>query len=179
MSSAGERGKAIAARDDSKPSFTQRLLDAIERFDNKVPYLVVIFATLIVFAIVLSHILWLMGARVSYELINPETDKLEHATTSARSLRETDDAVSQKTCSRSLNARASDDKARLGAGSDGWPVNEAARTSLGLEPNSRRKARLKLEASSKERSSAMAKIDVLMAGSESIRCASSKRWRWM
>jgi hypothetical protein len=55
----------------------------------------------------------------------------------------------------------------------------AERASLGLQPNSRLKTRLKLEASVKQRSSAMAEIDWVAAGFNRTVCASSSRSRWM
>ncbi len=64
----------------------QKVLDAVERFGNKVPHPVVIFVILIGLVIVLSHVLYMAGASVSYDYINPETFKVEHATTAARSL---------------------------------------------------------------------------------------------
>lgn len=61
----------------------------------------------------------------------------------------------------------------------GAPARAPARTSLGLSPNSRRKARLKLEASSKQRSSEITNIGRFRLVSHKIRCASSRRWRWI
>ncbi|MGH7118143.1 MAG: AbgT family transporter [Acetobacteraceae bacterium] len=86
MSEVGESARDVGSPRGEAPSFTQRVLDAVERFGNKVPHPVMIFVILIGFVIVLSHILWLFGAKVSYDVINPQTDKLEHATTAARSL---------------------------------------------------------------------------------------------
>ena len=63
-----------------------RILDVVERVGNKVPHPVVIFLILIAIVIVLSHILYLAGATVTYEVINPDTHKVEKATTTARSL---------------------------------------------------------------------------------------------
>lgn len=86
MTGAGDSPEMRSRGGGEARPFMQRLLDAVERFGNKVPHPVVIFVILIVFVIILSHILWLLGARVSYEVINPETDAVEHATTAARSL---------------------------------------------------------------------------------------------
>ena len=58
----------------------------MERVGNKVPHPAVIFVILMGIVIVLSHILYLAGASVSYEVINPDTHKIEKATTAARSL---------------------------------------------------------------------------------------------
>jgi len=67
-------------------TFMQRLLDGVERLGNKVPHPAVIFVILMGIVIVLSHILYLLGSRVSYEVINPDTHKIEKMTTVARSL---------------------------------------------------------------------------------------------
>src|SRR5262249_39244698 len=64
----------------------ERILDVVEQVGNKVPHPVVIFVLLIIAVILLSHILYLMGASATYEAINPETHQLEHVTTTARSL---------------------------------------------------------------------------------------------
>src|SRR5215510_7246990 len=71
---------------EAPKTFTQRLLDGIERVGNKVPHPAVIFVILMGLVIVLSHILYLAGARVAYEIINPETHKIEKLVTEARSL---------------------------------------------------------------------------------------------
>src|SRR5215510_2571038 len=64
----------------------QKVLDVVERVGNKVPHPAVIFVILMGIVIVLSHILYVLGARVSYEVINPDTHKIEKMTTVARSL---------------------------------------------------------------------------------------------
>jgi len=64
----------------------QKLLDRVERVGNKVPHPAVIFVILIGVVIVLSHILYLTGARVAYERINPETHEIEKLVTEVRSL---------------------------------------------------------------------------------------------
>jgi aminobenzoyl-glutamate transport protein len=64
----------------------QKVLDWVERVGNKVPHPVVIFLILVAIVLVLSHILYVLGASVSYQVVNPETDKVETATTAARSL---------------------------------------------------------------------------------------------
>ena len=64
----------------------QKILDAVERAGNSVPHPVVIFLILIAVVMVLSHILYLLGANVSYQVINPDTDKVESAKTVANSL---------------------------------------------------------------------------------------------
>lgn len=67
-------------------SAMQKVLDVVERVGNKVPHPVIIFLMLIALVLVLSHILFLAGASVSYQVINPETHQVETATTAARSL---------------------------------------------------------------------------------------------
>ena len=70
----------------STKSVMDRILDVVERVGNKVPHPAVIFLILIGIVIVLSHILYLAGASVTYEIINPDTHKVEKVTTAARSL---------------------------------------------------------------------------------------------
>jgi aminobenzoyl-glutamate transport protein len=69
----------------SKP-FMQRLLDGVERVGNKVPHPVVIFVALIALVVLVSHVVYLLGASVTYEAINPDTHAVEQVTTAARSL---------------------------------------------------------------------------------------------
>src|SRR5262249_26971337 len=64
----------------------QRVLDVVERVGNQVPHPVIIFLILIGIVLVLSHVLFLAGASVSYQVINPDTHTVETATTAARSL---------------------------------------------------------------------------------------------
>jgi aminobenzoyl-glutamate transport protein len=64
----------------------QRILDTVERVGNQVPHPVMIFVYLIAFIIVLSTLLSLFGAEVSYQAYNPATGEIEPATTAARSL---------------------------------------------------------------------------------------------
>jgi aminobenzoyl-glutamate transport protein len=64
----------------------QRILDTVERVGNRVPHPVMIFVYLIVFVVLLSALLSLMGAQVSYQAYNPATGDIEPATTAARSL---------------------------------------------------------------------------------------------
>jgi aminobenzoyl-glutamate transport protein len=68
----------------------QKILDFVERVGNRVPHPVVIFVILIGAVIVLSHIFYLLGVQVSYQVIHPETHEIEEATTAARSLLTTD-----------------------------------------------------------------------------------------
>lgn len=66
--------------------FTQKVLDIVEKVGNRVPHPVVIFLILIAIVLVLSHVLFLSGASVTYQVINPETHEVESTTTAARSL---------------------------------------------------------------------------------------------
>lgn len=69
-----------------RKTFTQRVLDVVEAVGNKVPHPVIIFLILIAIVLVLSHVLFLTGASVTYQVINPETHEIETTTTAARSL---------------------------------------------------------------------------------------------
>lgn len=71
---------------DAPKGFMQKLLDVVEKVGNRVPHPVIIFLILIGIVLVLSHVLHLAGASVSYQVINPETHQVETATTTARSL---------------------------------------------------------------------------------------------
>ncbi len=64
----------------------QKVLDVVEKVGNKVPHPVVIFLILIAAVIVLSHLFYLMGVAITYQVINPDTHKLDTVTTAARSL---------------------------------------------------------------------------------------------
>jgi aminobenzoyl-glutamate transport protein len=64
----------------------QRFLDGVEKVGNMVPHPVVIFLILIAIVIVLSSLLSLFGAAVTFERINPETHQIETASTAIRSL---------------------------------------------------------------------------------------------
>jgi aminobenzoyl-glutamate transport protein len=64
----------------------QKLLDGVERAGNKVPHQAVIFLVLIGIVVVLSRLLYLLGTSVSYQVLNPETHKLETATSTVNSL---------------------------------------------------------------------------------------------
>lgn len=56
---------------DSSRSAMQRILDLVERVGNKVPHPVIIFLILIAIVVALSHVLHLMGASVTTEVIVP------------------------------------------------------------------------------------------------------------
>jgi len=70
----------------STKTMMQRVLDTVERVGNSVPHPVVIFLVLIAIVLVLSHILHMVGATVTYQVIDPDTHKIETATTTANSL---------------------------------------------------------------------------------------------
>ena len=81
MSDAGDTvGKATSK------STMQKILDTVERVGNSVPHPVVIFLILIAIVLVLSHLLYWLGATVTYQVIDPDTHKIETATTTANSL---------------------------------------------------------------------------------------------
>jgi len=69
-----------------KKTGMEKLLDTVERVGNAVPHPAVIFVLLMAIVAVVSHILYLMGASVSFESINPDTDKVENVTVAAKSL---------------------------------------------------------------------------------------------
>lgn len=83
MATQQQTGAAVAAEDKTR---MQRILDAVERIGNRVPHPVMIFVYLILVVVVFSHILYLIGAQVSYTIWNAETHEYEQATTVARSL---------------------------------------------------------------------------------------------
>jgi aminobenzoyl-glutamate transport protein len=64
----------------------QKFLDTVEKVGNMVPHPVVIFLILIGIVIVLSAVLSLFGAAVTFERINAETHQVETASTAIRSL---------------------------------------------------------------------------------------------
>ena len=64
----------------------QKLLDGVETVGNKVPHPAVIFFILAGLVILLSHLLYLLEIKVSYEVVNPQTHQVEHATTAVNSL---------------------------------------------------------------------------------------------
>ncbi len=64
----------------------QKILDTVERVGNSVPHPIVIFLILIAIVLVLSQILHMLGATVTYQVINPDTHEIQTATTTANSL---------------------------------------------------------------------------------------------
>ena len=71
---------------DAPKTAMQKVLDAVERVGNRVPHPVMIFVYLIGLVIVLSALLGLLGAHVTYQAYNPATGDIEQARTEARSL---------------------------------------------------------------------------------------------
>jgi aminobenzoyl-glutamate transport protein len=67
-------------------TFMQKLLDVVEVTGNRVPHPAIIFLMLIGAVVVLSHVLYLLGTTVAYQVINPDTHEIEHASATARSL---------------------------------------------------------------------------------------------
>jgi aminobenzoyl-glutamate transport protein len=65
---------------------TRTILDTIERIGNGVPHPVVIFLILIAVAALASHLLYLLDASVSYQVINPATHGTDTVTARANSL---------------------------------------------------------------------------------------------
>ncbi len=69
-----------------RKSGLQKFLDLVEKAGNKVPHPAVLFCLLIAVVIVLSHVLQLFGASVSYQQVNPDTHEIQIVTTSVNSL---------------------------------------------------------------------------------------------
>jgi aminobenzoyl-glutamate transport protein len=70
----------------ARRTFTQRLLDAVERAGNKVPHPAVLFTGLIAVVVLLSALLASLGVSVEYQRINLQTHEAETASTAVRSL---------------------------------------------------------------------------------------------
>ncbi|HMD63777.1 MAG TPA: AbgT family transporter [Stellaceae bacterium] len=77
---------SIAETAAAPKTFLQKLLDGVERVGNKVPHPAVIFFILAGLVILLSHLLYLLGTTVTYEVVNPQTHKVETATATVNSL---------------------------------------------------------------------------------------------
>jgi aminobenzoyl-glutamate transport protein len=76
----------VAEPPAASKTFLQKLLDGVETVGNKVPHPAVIFFILSGLVIVLSHLFYLLGTSVDYEVVNPETHQVEHATAAVNSL---------------------------------------------------------------------------------------------
>lgn len=70
----------------SNDGMMKRILDVVEKAGNKVPHPAMIFLSLMVIVIVLSHVLHLFGASVTQQVIDPVTEKIQSSTVAARSL---------------------------------------------------------------------------------------------
>ncbi|MBV8398898.1 MAG: AbgT family transporter, partial [Acetobacteraceae bacterium] len=90
MSQSSEPPIIAVPPSESGKSLMQRFLDGVERVGNRVPHPAMIFVILMAVVVVLSHLFYLMGLRVTYQVVNTQTDKVETATTAARSLLTTD-----------------------------------------------------------------------------------------
>jgi aminobenzoyl-glutamate transport protein len=81
-----ERIGSITETTAAPKTVLQKLLDGVERIGNKVPHPAVIFFILSGLVIVLSHLFYLLGASVTYEVVNPQTHQVEPATATVSSL---------------------------------------------------------------------------------------------
>ena len=82
-----EQGRIVSVVEAAPPkTFVQKLLDGVERVGNKAPHPAVIFFILSGLVIVLSHLFYLLGTSVDYEVVNPQTHQVEHATATVNSL---------------------------------------------------------------------------------------------
>jgi len=82
-----EQRRIVSLIETAAPkTFLQKLLDGVERVGNKVPHPAVIFFILAALIILLSHLLYLLGTSVTYEVVNPQTHKVEAATATVNSL---------------------------------------------------------------------------------------------
>ena len=64
-------------------TFMQKALDVVERVGNKVPHPAVIFLILIAIVVMLSHVLFVTGTKVSYEAIVPTAAQVDASETEA------------------------------------------------------------------------------------------------
>jgi aminobenzoyl-glutamate transport protein len=78
--------KAEGQLTSERKSAMQKMLDVVERVGNMVPHPVVIFLILIAVVIVLSAVLSAFGTKVTLEVLNAETHKIDKTTTEIRSL---------------------------------------------------------------------------------------------
>ena len=88
MAAMSEQRRVVSVGEAAKPpkTFLQKLLDGVETAGNKVPHPAVIFFILSGLVIVLSHLFYLLGTSVAYEVVNPQTHQVEHATATVNSL---------------------------------------------------------------------------------------------
>ena len=71
---------------ETTKTFLRKLLDVVEKVGNKLPHPAVIFFILTALVILLSHVFYLLGTSVNYEVVNPQTHQIEHATATVNSL---------------------------------------------------------------------------------------------
>jgi aminobenzoyl-glutamate transport protein len=76
----------MSQADPLQRTVLQRLLDLVEKLGNQMPHPVVLFLSLIVVVVVLSHIFHRLGTSVTYQRINIATHETEEITTSVNSL---------------------------------------------------------------------------------------------
>jgi aminobenzoyl-glutamate transport protein len=69
---------AVALEGDGGRGFSARLLDGVERLGNKVPHPAIMFFYLILFVIVLSHVLFLLGVSVTEDIAVPVPQPVAH-----------------------------------------------------------------------------------------------------
>jgi aminobenzoyl-glutamate transport protein len=81
-----EGTRTTAARDGRTETLLQRVLDGVERVGNKVPHPAVIFLILAGLIIILSLVLNMLGVSVTYEVVDPQTHKVEQTTAVVNSL---------------------------------------------------------------------------------------------
>jgi aminobenzoyl-glutamate transport protein len=82
-----EQRRIVSIVETAPPkTFLQKLLDGVERVGNKVPHPAVIFFILAGLVIVLSHLLYLLGTSVTYDVVNPQTHHVETASATVNSL---------------------------------------------------------------------------------------------
>ena len=82
-----EQRRIVSVLEASPPkTFAQKLLDGVETIGNKAPDPAVIFFILSGLVIVLSHLFYLLGTSVAYEVVHPQTHQVEHATATVNSL---------------------------------------------------------------------------------------------
>jgi aminobenzoyl-glutamate transport protein len=81
-----EGSRQMSATTPAPKSAMQKILDTVERVGNKVPHPVMIFVYLIAFIVVLSTLLSIFGAQVTYQAYNPASGEIETTTTAARGL---------------------------------------------------------------------------------------------
>src|SRR5215831_15567202 len=80
------RVMSVAETPEMPKTFLQKLLDGVETVGNKVPHPAVIFFILAGLVILLSHLFYLLRTSVDYEVVNPQTHQVEHATAAVNSL---------------------------------------------------------------------------------------------